>query len=164
MADQKQLEAEYQANRDKWDERYVKLARHVATWSKDPSAQVGAVISNSDLARVVGLGFNGFPVNVEDSIERLMDKDQKLAMIIHAEQNAILGAGRDARKGNIYVFGKPVCNYCAALIIQAGIDRVIAAAPIEGSQSQWDQKGLTALSMFNEAGVRFLEIKPEWLA
>jgi dCMP deaminase len=158
-----QIDREHRENRDKWDERYVRLARHVSEWSKDPTAQVGAVISNSDLARVVGLGFNGFPVNVEDSIERLMDKEQKLSMIIHAEQNAILSAGRDARKGNIYVVGKPVCNYCAALIIQAGIDRVIAVPPASNSDSQWDERGRIALEMFKEAKVRFSNINDAWL-
>jgi len=28
---------------DKWDKRYLSLAKEVATWSKDPSTQVGAV-------------------------------------------------------------------------------------------------------------------------
>ena len=28
---------------NKWDERYLRLAKEVSTWSKDPSTQVGAV-------------------------------------------------------------------------------------------------------------------------
>ena len=32
---------------NKWDERYLALAAEVATWSKDPSTQVGAVTVGS---------------------------------------------------------------------------------------------------------------------
>ena len=159
-------EAAHAARRAKWDERYLRLARHISDWSKDPSAKVGAVVSNSRLGRVVGLGINGFPVNIEDDDTRLSDKALKRDMVLHAEQNAILSASRDAIGGNIYVFGKPVCNHCAALIIQAGVDRVIASQPKPEApdESSWDQKGRLALEMFEEAGVRFTPIPEEWLS
>ena len=48
-------------DRDKWDRRFLKIAREGATWSKDPSTQVGAVIVDPD-QRVVSLGYNGPPV------------------------------------------------------------------------------------------------------
>ena len=94
-----------------------------------------------------------------------MDKEQKLQMVIHAEQNAILGAGRDCKDANIYVYGKPVCNYCAVLIIQAGISRVIAKRPEAEApkESEWDRRGRLALEMFEEAGVRFTDIDEAWL-
>ncbi len=44
----------------KWADRFMSLAEHVATWSKDPSTQVGCVIVDKQ-NRVVSLGFNGFP-------------------------------------------------------------------------------------------------------
>ena len=158
--------ADHAARKAKWDVRYIRLAKHVSDWSKDPNAKVGAVISNSKLGRVVALGINGFPMNIEDDKTRLADKKLKLDMVLHAEQNAILSAGRDAIGGNIYVFGKPVCNHCAALIIQAGIDRVIAAKPNDETpdESDWDKKGRRALRMFEEAGVRFTAIEEAWLA
>ena len=28
---------------DKWHKRYLKLAQEVASWSKDPSAKIGAI-------------------------------------------------------------------------------------------------------------------------
>ena len=120
---------------------------------------------NQLFGRVVGLGINGFPMNIEDDSTRLSDKNLKLEMVLHAEQNAILSAGRDAVGGNVYVFGKPVCNHCAALIIQAGVDRVIAAKPKDEApdESEWDRKGRLALVMFAEAGVRFTPIEDRWL-
>lgn len=43
----------------KWDERFIELARLVATWSKDPSTKVGAVIVRP-YRTVASVGFNGF--------------------------------------------------------------------------------------------------------
>jgi len=147
----------------KWDIRYINLAKYVSTWSKDPRAKVGAVISNAAQQRIISMGFNGLPRKVMDTAERLENKEQKLAMVVHAEQNALIRAGRDAEGGNVYVFGKPVCNVCAALLIQARVDRVIAAEPKSGGDSDWDRLGLIALEMFQEAGVRFTSIQDSWI-
>jgi dCMP deaminase len=142
----------------KWDSRYLGLAHHIAQWSKDPRAKVGAVLVNQRLARVVATGFNGFPSNVEDSAERLENKARKLQMILHAEQNALLHAGRDARECDAYVVGKPVCNVCATLLIQSGVRRVVAAAPRTNTDSYWDRVGLLAIDMLREAGVEFTAV------
>ena len=50
-------------NQAKWNRRFLKIAREGATWSKDPSTQVGAVIVDQD-QRVVSLGYNGPPWRV----------------------------------------------------------------------------------------------------
>lgn len=142
----------------KWDSRYLGLAHHIAQWSKDPRAKVGAVLVNQRFARVVATGFNGFPSNVEDSAERLENKTKKLQMILHAEQNALLHAGRDARECDAYVVGKPVCNVCATLLIQSGVRRVVAAAPRANTDSYWDKVGLLAIDMLREAGVEFTAV------
>src|ERR1700739_2062374 len=55
------------------------------------------------LGRVIALGFNGFPSNVEDSAQRLNDKEAKLPITLHAEQNALLFAGREAKGCELYV-------------------------------------------------------------
>ena len=151
----------FEGNPDKqrrWDDRYIGLAHHIAQWSKDPRAKVGAVIVNPALGRIVATGFNGFPSNVEDSVQRLADKDRKLTMTIHAEQNALLFAGREARQCDAYVIGKPICNVCAMLLIQSGVRRVVAARPKEGTASHWDRVGIEAVAMMREAGVAFVEV------
>lgn len=147
----------------KWDRRYLGLAHYISQWSKDPRAKVGAVLVNQRYARIVATGFNGFPSNVEDSAERLQNKTQKLQMILHAEQNALLHAGRDARECDVYVVGKPVCNVCATLLIQSGVRRVVAAAPRRDTDSYWDKVGLLAIEMLKEAGVEFAAISGEQL-
>lgn len=93
----------------KWDRRMLGLVNLVATWSKDPSTGVGAVIVDSK-NRIVSVGFNGFPRAVCDSDEALFDRDEKLRRTIHAEENALLFAGRSVEGCTIYVTHPP----CAA--------------------------------------------------
>jgi dCMP deaminase len=49
----------------KWDIRFIELAKHVSTWSKDPSTKVGAIIATED-RRVLSMGYNGFPRGCPD--------------------------------------------------------------------------------------------------
>jgi len=144
----------------KWDDRYLDLANLVRGWSKDPRAKVGAAIVNPQRGRLISIGFNGFPSNVEDDA-RLADSGLKLSMTIHAEQNALIFAGQQAFGCDAYVVGKPVCSMCATLLIQAGVKRVIAAKPREGTESKWDRVGFTALRMLEEAQVEFSELEED---
>src|SRR6516225_8843209 len=97
---------------EKWDRRYFGLAEHVASWSKDPKAKVGAVLLNK-LGWPIALGYNGFPAGIEDDLERLKDQNVKSDMVVHAEQNVLLFSGANARGGTLYVHGKPICPRCA---------------------------------------------------
>ena len=62
------------SNTLKWKIRYLKLAKHIASWSKDPSTQCGAVIVNPD-NEIISVGFNGFPRGIEDTPLRLNDRE-----------------------------------------------------------------------------------------
>lgn len=135
----------------KWDKRFCELARHVSNWSKDPNAKVGAVLFCKKGGSIT-IGYNGFPMGVEDSGDRLETKEIKLEFVVHAEINAIIAAGNRAEGATIYVWGKPICARCAGPIIQAGIKRVVALAP-GNTESQWDISGKTAHQMFTEAGI-----------
>jgi dCMP deaminase len=139
---------------NKWDRRYLATARQVSCWSKDPSTKVGAVIADKR-GYVVALGFNGFPENVEDAEHRLANREMKYEMVVHAEVNGVLIAGRAAAGGTIYVHGAPICPRCASVLIQAGIARAVAKAPRCGTGIKWDELGFISLDMFREAGVTF---------
>jgi dCMP deaminase len=141
----------------RWDWRYLDLASFISRWSKDKT-QVGAIIVASTLGRIIAVGFNGFPTNITDCVILLADKPKKREMIIHAEQNALLFAGRDARDCHLYVVGKPICNTCAVLAIQSGIKRVIAVAPKAKSDNEWDKLGTVARNLLDEAGVEFVPV------
>ena len=61
---------------NKWDQRFLDIAKLVSTWSKDPSTQTGAVIVRPDRS-VVSLGFNGFPKAMLDKDEWYNDRNEK---------------------------------------------------------------------------------------
>ncbi|WP_087865852.1 hypothetical protein [Comamonas thiooxydans] len=114
---------------NKWDERLCDLAKYISEWSKDPNAKVGAVLFSKKGGNI-SIGYNGFPMGVEDSAERLEDKSIKLELVVHAEVNAIIAAGDRAEGATIYVWGKPICARCA------GPDVPPAAIPISWREVQ----------------------------
>ncbi len=135
---------------DKWDHRFLVLADHISGWSKDTSTQVGCVLTKK--RRVVSMGFNGFPAGVEDTEERLADRDTKYEMVIHAEQNALMFAGDRAEGCDLYVHPLPPCARCAVLIIQTGIVRVVCDQP-DFDHERWGEQAKIADTMFREAGL-----------
>ncbi len=137
---------------DKWDHRFLGLAKHISNWSKDPSTQVGAVITHTRSKRVVSMGFNGFPAGVEDTWERLDDRGTKYEMVVHAVQNALMFAGDRAEGCNLYVHPRPPCARCAVMIIQAGISRVVCDQP-NFDHERWGEVAKIADTMFREAGL-----------
>ncbi len=137
---------------DKWDRRFLELAKHISTWSKDPSTKVGAVIAEADSKRVVSLGFNGFPAGVEDSEDRLGDRAVKYEMVVHAEQNALLFAGDRAKGCVLYVTPLAPCARCAVIIIQAGISRIVSPKP-DFEQEKWGEQAKISDALFREAGL-----------
>jgi dCMP deaminase len=143
---------------DKWDQRFMDLANFVAAWSKDPSTQVGAVIANPHTKRVVSMGYNGFPSGVGDHDHRLENREIKYEMIVHAETNALLFAGPAAENCTLYVTPLPPCARCGVVIIQAGIQRVVAPIPNK-SKEHWNTQSEISEQMFSEAGVELEYVK-----
>ena len=133
----------------KWDDRFLGLAQHIATWSKDPSTKVGAVIVDSD-RRIVSVGYNGFPASVNDDAERYENRQKKYEMIIHGEINAILFANRDISGCTLYTWPFMPCSRCAAIVIQKGIKRVVAP---ECNGTRWENSFSLSKTMFQEAKV-----------
>ena len=136
----------------KWDKRMLDLAAHVATWSKDPSTQTGAVIVRPDRT-VASMGYNGLPRQVKDHADRLNDRTTKYAMTVHAEPNAIIAAKEPLTGYTIYVHPWPPCGPCAASIIQAGIRRVVTVEPTAEQYERWGDSMDLAFAMFGEANV-----------
>src|SRR4051812_38103493 len=93
----------------KWDMRFLELAAHVAGWSKDPSTKTGAVITDTR-GSVISMGFNGFPMGVADTIDRLNDRETKYQMIVHCERNAIIFAQRDLSGCTLYTWPFMSCS------------------------------------------------------
>ena len=100
-------------------------------------------------------GFNGLPRGIEDSNERLNNREVKYPLICHAEENAIMHAARigmSLKDCTAYVTWPP-CTRCARSLIQAGISSVIYPKKIDIPE-RWSADFELSLNMFKEAGVK----------
>ncbi len=141
---------------NKWNKRFIELAKLVSTWSKDPSTQVGAVIVDQK-NRVVSLGFNGYPRGVKD--EGLDNREERYAKVLHAEANAILFAKQNLTDCIIYVYPLLPCSSCMALIIQTGIIKVVAQFSEKRNKellARWEYSNQLGITMAKEAGVEIV--------
>jgi dCMP deaminase len=138
---------------EKWDLRFLELAKHIAAWSKDPSTQVGCVVVGAD-REIRSTGFNGLPRGIEDSYERLHDRNLKYPLICHAEENAIMHAARvgvPLRDCRAYVTWPP-CTRCARSLVQAGVREVVYPAGLD-IPDRWQEDFRLSLLLLAEAGV-----------
>ena len=129
------------------------MAEHVASWSKDPSTQIGAVAVN-DKGQVLSTGYNGFPRGIKDTTKRLSDRPTKYKYIVHAEMNAIFNAtynGVSLDGSTMYVAGLPCCSNCALGIIQVGVKHVVMQGDPENER--WKESTDFSVKLFDEAGV-----------
>jgi dCMP deaminase len=143
-----------------WDMKYCKLAMHIASWSKDPSKQIGAITVGKQ-GQILSQGYNGFPRGIEDTLKRLNQKEQKYKYVVHAEMNCIYNAchnGVSLNESTLYVFGLPVCSECAKGVIQVGIRRVVVYTPdvsIQHIDPKWLESGKLSFEMFEESQIEF---------
>jgi dCMP deaminase len=137
-----------------WDSKYINLAKEVSTWSKDPSTKVGAV-AVGPIGQVLSIGYNGLPRGIEDTEERLNNREIKYSLVVHAEMNCIYNAsyiGASLLGASIFVYGLPICNECAKGIIQTGVKRVVM--PLDNKETdRWKGSIELTSQMFNEAGI-----------
>ena len=138
---------------DKWDLRFLELARHISDWSKDPSTKVGCVVVGPD-REIRSTGFNGFPRGIEDDDDRLQNREKKYPMICHAEENAIMHAARIgiSLKGNTAYVTWPPCSRCTRSLIQAGINEVVYPSEVEIPE-RWEEDFSIAMEMMEEDGI-----------
>lgn len=141
-----------------WDKRFLELAKHISSWSKDPSTKVGAVCVDSN-HRILSLGYNGFPKRIIDSESRLNTRLEKYKHVVHAEMNAIFNAtsnGVSLNGAKLYVSGLSICSECAKGIIQVGIQKVIVYDQV--IPDSWVESCTFAISLLEEAGVQYIKI------
>lgn len=122
--------------------------------SKDPSTKIGAVLVRGD--NIISIGYNGFPRGIQDTNDRLINREEKYFYIVHAEHNSILNAAKNgiATKGAVlYTSGMP-CNECAKAIVQAGISTVYIHKQYPSlSHGKWAKSVSKAIEIFDESGV-----------
>jgi dCMP deaminase len=135
----------------KWLQRLMVLARHIATWSKDPNTQVGAVIVDST-KRLLSTGYNGIPQGVFDNSPTRDERPTKYFYYEHAERNAIYTAGRNGTPlmNSTLVCTMFPCADCARAIIQSGITTLITT---KLEAERWTESSSHALIMLTEANI-----------
>ena len=122
---------------EKWDARFVEVARVISTWAScyQPERKIGAVIVKNK--RIMTTVYNGAPAGIRTCVERgecLRRKlgipsgtRQEMCYATHAEQNAIIQAARlgiSIEGATLYCTHQP-CAVCAKMIVNAGIVRVV---------------------------------------
>ena len=121
----------------KWDSRYMEMARFVSKWSNciREGRQVGAVLARDK--HLLSMGYNGAPAGIKSCAERgecIRKKRNipsgttlELCYSVCAEQKAIAGAasvGVGIDGATLYSTHRP-CTTCTRLIIGSGISRVV---------------------------------------
>jgi dCMP deaminase len=142
---------------DKWDQRFLDLAKYISSWSKDPSTKVGAVIT--DHRRVVSLGFNGFPQGMNDDPALYENRDEKYSRVVHGEINALLFAQQSVRNHTLYTWPFAPCDRCAVQMIQAGISKFVFPALDLEKQERWKASLDRSKQFIKEAGLTYLEVE-----
>ena len=146
-----------------WDTRWLELADHIGSWSKDRSTKVGCVIVGS-ANQILSLGYNGFPRGVNDYVPERHDRPAKYRWTEHAERNAIYNAARTGTNltgGVLYVPWFP-CIDCARGIVQAGIKAVVSTMPENYEEeflARWADDFRTSYEILNESrvAIRYVE-------
>jgi dCMP deaminase len=154
-----------------WDSRFLALCDLIASWSKDPSTKVGAVVVDAEHV-IRATGYNGLARGVRYGDQsRILERPKKYSFAVHAEANAVVHAGRDVAKGcTLYLTTLPKersslpCTECTKLVIQAGIKEVVCRRikyemqPGDPKDTWRDTINQYSIEMFDEAGVTLREV------
>jgi dCMP deaminase len=142
----------------KWDIRYLRLAREVSTWSKDPSTQTGAVIVRSN-GSVCSTGFNGFPQNMPDDPALYANREEKYSRVVHCEINAqIFSHDPDLLGYTLYTWPFASCDRCCVQMLQAGITRFVWPEPDAEKLARWAEAFIKTKKYITESGAIWTEI------
>jgi dCMP deaminase len=141
-------------NKIDWDVRFLRIAAgEINEWSKDPSTKVSAVIFRDKYP--IMSTYNGLPTGINDSSERLNNRQLKYKIVQHAEANAISACARFgiATEGLTMAVTHFPCSNCAGLIISAGIKKLIIQQPDEDYINRWNESIELSKEILNEAGI-----------
>ena len=147
---------------DKWDIRFIRIAREVASWSKDPSTQVGSIAVKN--RKIIATGYNGFPKGIDDKASTLKDRASKLRLMVHAEKNMIYNAvehGVKLKDSTVYVWGLPVCQECWKGLVQTGVSRVVMPN-IELEGGKWKEGCTFGKEYMQKSCINITEYLMSW--
>ncbi|KAF2001317.1 hypothetical protein P154DRAFT_562652 [Amniculicola lignicola CBS 123094] len=146
--------------RPSWDQYFMQLADLAAHRSNCMKRRVGCVIVREK--RVISTGYNGTPRGMTNCNEGGCPRcnnasragmDLSTCLCLHAEENALLEAGRDriGEKSILYCNTCP-CLTCSVKITQVGISEVV--------YNQGYLVDTQTAAIFAESGVRLRQFSP----
>ena len=141
----------------KWHRRWLEMAALVASWSKDPSKQIGAVAVRGN--RLLAQGYNGLPRDFPDTPEYLANREIKYKFIIHAEENLIINAAKNGvslQDSDVYVFGLAPCSGCSGKLITAGVRKIFFLDLF--NDPHWAEAQARSEIICNHAGVKLIDM------
>jgi len=138
---------------NKWHERNLAIAKLLASYSKDPSTKCGCYICTLNNTPISN-GFNGFAQKVKDKKIRLNNRDIKLQLTLHAEENALaFSPTNDLSNCKVYTWPLPPCAKCASQLIQRRINTVVVPRSLP---ERWRDSCNLALEIFKESGTKVI--------
>lgn len=129
------------------DEYFFKMAEVAALRSTCIRHRIGCVIVKN--SKIISTGYNGAVKGVEHCLDKGCIRDKlniksgtqiEICEAVHAEQNALLQAGKYSEGATLYVNFTP-CITCSKMMINAGIVRVV----IPSDNSYPDNNGIKLL-------------------
>jgi dCMP deaminase len=149
--------------RPSWDQYFMDMAHMAKTRSTCVRMAVGAVLVRDK--RLLATGYNETPSGTKNCADGgcvrctkrhngtyKANEQKDKCICVHAEQNVILQSayhGVSTKGSTLYSTVMP-CNYCAKLLINAGVTEVVI------EKHHTDKFGLT---LFKRAGVTVRQIK-----
>lgn len=136
----------------KWDLRFLRLAKEVASWSKDKSTKIGCVITKNK--KFKSLGYNGMPAKLDDDKIERHERPNKYFYFTHAEDNALENYPRAKAKGcTAYITHFP-CSACTRRLLNNKIKRIVTIKrPSTDFDERWKADMTAALDMLREAAI-----------
>jgi dCMP deaminase len=105
-----------------WTQYFLGMAKVASQRSHDIHTKHGCVITDRN-NRILGVGYNGFPKQLDDS-QLPLNRPDKYRWMIHAERNALSNCIVRPDNGVAYVTGQ-CCNDCIMALWQEGITKVV---------------------------------------
>ncbi len=139
------------------DHYFMNIAIEVSRRSTCTRRQIGAIIV-SDAGEIKSTGYNGNPRGlphceeigcIRDKLDIPSGTRLETCTAVHAEQNALIQAGTNARGSTMYSTIVP-CPICARMILNAQVARVVYID---------DYSDLTGVELLKQAGTKLTRLE-----
>lgn len=131
---------------------FAQIVLDISKLSKDPRKKVGALVLRPDLS-ICSMGYNGFPKGFPDDEATWSNRELKLKIVKHAEENALDFSRDQDMTGYSLVVTHFPCSLCAGHIVQKGIKKVYYI-----NEPRADHDLLITQLIFDECKVEYFRI------